>query len=185
MPSSSRRSVDSGDGGRHGHRRRPVGAGEEDALCRRPQLLAAEADGQRVAVGDGLAVAGEVRPHAIGLPGAAQVQPEASPHVVQHQDDALLVAEGAHALEEAGGRHLLVVEQIVPEGGEDDGRHLALVLRHDPLQALQVVVLEGGDKGALGGGDAGGDGRAPGVGAVVGAGGHDDLVAAGVGAGHG
>jgi hypothetical protein len=95
-----------------------------------------------------------------------------------------LITKRTSALEETGGRQFLVVEEVVAESVDDDSGDLALVRGYNLFQTLQVVVLEGGYKGALGGGDAGGDGCAPGMGAVIGALGHDDLVAAGVGAGH-
>ena len=108
-------SAQAGERGRHRHGAGEVGAGEIDALGGVLQRLAADAGGERVAVGERLGIAGEVGADAEALAGAAEVEAEAGAHVVEDHDDAGGVAQRPHARQEALDRQLLVVEGIVAE----------------------------------------------------------------------
>jgi hypothetical protein len=136
---------------------------------------------QGIAVGDGLAEAGEIRPHAQRLPAAAGMQAEAGAHVVDHQRRIGLVAQLAHGAGEFGRRQRLVHAVVVAEGRDQDARQVAPRLLGGLGHAVDVVVVVIQDMRPVFRGDAGQGGRAPWHRAVIGAARHQQLAPAGAG----
>jgi len=68
-----------------------------------------------------------------------KIGPEAGPHVVHDQDDALLLAEGLDLLPESFGRHLVVKDNGVVIRGGDDAGDLTVVLFDGPFY-LRIVI---------------------------------------------
>src|SRR5207244_1195174 len=84
--------------------------------------------------------AGEVGLHPDVLARAAEVKPEAGAHVVQDEDGPQAVRTLPQPGEEPGRRHLLVVEDVVPERAHHDGRHVPRVGGERRIDAAQVGV---------------------------------------------
>ena len=124
----------------------------------------------------------EVGLHAEVRPAAAARQPEAGADLVEDQQRAVLVAKLARRGRERLLGQRLVLEGLVPERRGDDAGDVALVGLERRLQAVGVVVLVVDEVRLVLRQGAGRARRAPGRGAVVGAGGAEDLAALGLGA---
>jgi hypothetical protein len=137
----------------HGHRVLDVGAAEERGVAARHAVVAVgpEAavdpvhdvgptrDGaDRVAAADELAVRREVRPHAEDALRALLVRPEPGQHLVEHQHDAVLVAQLAQRADELDG---LAVRVPARHRLQHDRRDLAGV-SPDHVQARLVAVAQ-------------------------------------------
>ena len=98
--------VEAGEGRGHGCGVVPVTAGEEDAAGGGFVCRAANAGGNRVAVGDGFAVDGEVWLIAINGVGSIDRQPEAAADVVQDLQCAVFATEAVASGDKLGGGEL-------------------------------------------------------------------------------
>ena len=113
------------------------------------------------------------------------MQPEAAAHVVEDQRGPGGVAQRAQAAGEPGIDKLLVVACVMLERADQDARQVVARLRGGLPHAVEVVVGVVAEVGAVLRGDPGRPGRAPGRGAVVGAGSDEDLAPPGPGPGDG
>ena len=132
-------------------RLRAVGGGQQED----PRSLGAQAPelhevaapgkgGDREAVAERLAPGREVRRHAVDLLGASGRPAHAGDHLVEDQDEAVLVGELAQPLEEAGRRlgH-------PGRGLEDQAGDLPGVRREQRAHRVQVVVVEADGEAVL------------------------------------
>ena len=106
-------------------------------------------------------------------------KPEARPHVVEDEDDPVIVAELAHAGQKALRRQLRVVSRVVAKRREHHAGDRAAILLDQPRQPFEIVVAEVQHVGAIFGRDPIGHRADPRMSAVIRAGRGDDLSAAG------
>ncbi len=167
--------VDGRDGRGHGHRLGPKRTGDEDLRGAVAEAIIAGDGGERIAVRDRLAPGGKVRPHAHKLPAAADVKAETRAHVVHDQGRSGRIAEGARRVGECRRRQLVVLAEIMLEGGDDDAGDVPPHRLGRIGEALGIVVVVGNDVQAVFRGRAQRVGIAPGDRAVIGAAGDQQL----------
>jgi hypothetical protein len=119
----------------------------------------------------------QVRLDADRLPAPAEVQAEATAHVVEDERRASVVAQGADAPGEVGLHDLLVEAGVVAERGHEHAGQVVPRLLCRRHHAVEVVVPVGDEVGAVLGGRARWQRGAPWRSPVVGALGHEDLPA--------
>ena len=173
--------LQAGERGRHRVRVHPEGARAEYAAGGALQLAAAKAGRDRIAVGDRLGVAAQVRPVAEAYVRALQVGAKADADVVADHQRAALVGKRAHAVQEPGGGELRVRERRVVVRRHHHGRHVVRIAVEQGGDAVQVVPAKPIDVGQIFLQQAGVPGHCPGMGAVVGAVADEQLAASRVG----
>ena len=95
----------------------------------------------------------DVGEHPVPLLGAAERQAESGDHLVEDQQDLVLVADLPHPLEEAGlGRDHAAARE---HGLADDGGELVAMVAHEALGPVKVVERPGDDQLLLEARDAG------------------------------
>lgn len=128
-----------GDASRTGNGIAGVGAAHGPGLLRVHQLLSRDDAGQREAVGDALGHDQDVRAHAVVLDGEHLARAaEAGLHLVGDEQDVVLVADLAHALQVR--RHHGDVAALAEDGLDEDGGRVG---RRRLAQQQQFELLDG------------------------------------------
>ena len=122
-----------------------------------------------MAVRDGLAPAGEIRLDAYGGPAAIARHTEAAADVVDHEHGASLVCEFAAAHGKVARGQELVLEDIMPEGRDEDGGEIVACGFHGLFETRGVVIGAEVLGGAFARRDASGAWVRPRLRAVIGA----------------
>ena len=110
--------VDAGQGRRHFRRIVPVGAGLKRFRGDHAHPVRADQGGDGIAVGDRLAVTGQIGPEAEIMGGAFDVETPSGADVIDDQHDVILIANPAHVLPESGRRKYLRLKDGMMIGGE-------------------------------------------------------------------
>ena len=166
--------------GRHRHRTVPVAAGEEDLFRRASQMCFPQGGRDGIAICHRLREAAQIGLEAEAAVGAAEVEPEPGPDVVENEHHAMAGALRLDIGQEARSGHFRRCEEGVVVGSHHHRCGLVAVVLHRRIETRRVVPSEAMHVGVVLLDEPAVSGCAPCADAVIGPLDAEDLLAAGM-----